>query len=320
MPGSHRITGAYDQNGQPIFKEAIQAYLTQFGEDDRRLEIIARDVRITLKGARLWWALGGGKVWARARRLPEPWFVSEGESTWGHPFASTLHRRRKRIAQIDRFRRTQRQKGHWFSVASITEWLARENGNIEPSPAKREIAYRRFATSLLDGEFDRDRSQVLCLHPDGPPIRLDANLLAGSIDLYGADYSEASVVVSGYLSHCWIPRDLYEQWCMLHGLRLHPQFDLTRSATSSPNGSTARPTEPPGPKPGRRPPLKTIVPEMAVQILADGLVLPGRGRRAALVRLINDKLAAKGQAYDDSSVRKALGDVISQWERTNPGQ
>ncbi len=78
--------------------------------------------------------------------------------------------------------------------------------------------------------------------------------------------------------------------------------------------------EPTGPKPGRRMPLKTMIPALMAEIFRDGSIPPGRGRRAFLIKAIGEKLLALGHSFDANSIGKALDDAKEAWGQDNPGK
>jgi hypothetical protein len=228
----------FDQNDRVVLVDDLLEYLADVGDSDGARLILAHDIRLSLTGLNFWWRVRGGRDWARARGLPEPWFVGAQGSRWGHPFESMRERAKLGVKRNDRFRRTQRTVGRWFSIADIADWLARDGGGVMPDPARRAYIYRSISKSLLDGEFDgvtRDRSltKVLWLSPNAPPQRLSAAILSGAIEIYGADYGENSIVVAAYLAHSSLPRALYYRWSNVHGYPLLPLFEITRSGDDS---------------------------------------------------------------------------------------
>jgi hypothetical protein len=323
-PSSPILRETFDQNDRVVLVDDLLAYLTGVGDSDGSRLILARDVRLSLTGLNFWWWVRGGKDWARGRGLPVPWFVGAQGSQWGHPFQAMRERAELGQKRNDRFRRKQRVSGRWFGFAEIADWLARDSGGVMPDPGRRAYIYQLISRSLLDGEFDsvtRDRSltKVLWLSPVASPQRLSAEILSGAVEAYGADYGEDAIVVTAYLGRSWLPRDLYHRWSILCGFPLLPLFEMTdRAMTACATRDTPR-SKPPGPKPGRSGPLKTLVPELVAQVLTTGSIPLGRGRRERVIEAISALPGIKG-FYSASGIAKALGDAIQEWERLNPGK
>jgi hypothetical protein len=73
-------------------------------------------------------------------------------------------------------------------------------------------------------------------------------------------------------------------------------------------------SDPPGPKPGGRLPLKVIAAEAAETILKTGCVQIVRGWRKALIGLVLAELRKRGYDYEESGIRKAIRPMLDAWE------
>ena len=124
--------------------------------------------------------------------------------------------------RIRRFEEEQRRKREWISFVEIAEWYSglEVPTNPKKAAAAAEQAYRMLQTDLLAGLFEEGgRSRVLFRFPG-------VNFTAGKMTrqrLQGAiDDDPDGNYVRLLLSHCWLPRDLFERWCARHHLPKSP--------------------------------------------------------------------------------------------------
>ena len=124
--------------------------------------------------------------------------------------------------RIRRFEEEQRRKREWISFVEIAEWYSglEVPTNPKKAAAAAEQAYRMLQTDLLAGLFEeRGRSRVLFRFPgvDFTHGKMTRQRLQGAID-NDPDGEHVRLL----LSHCWLPRDLFERWCARHHLPKSP--------------------------------------------------------------------------------------------------
>jgi hypothetical protein len=128
--------------------------------------------------------------------------------------------RQWRIGRIERFKERQRDTGEWINFAEIAEWCSKEDQSIVPSEQKRAAAFDTLTSDLLAGEFEENgRSRVLYLHPAVARARMGREWLKDVID-YNWDGNNGR---SAYLTHCWMPRRLFDHWLARHRLPESPR-------------------------------------------------------------------------------------------------
>ena len=124
--------------------------------------------------------------------------------------------------RIRRFEEEQRRKREWISFVEIAEWYSglEVPTNPKKAAAAAEQAYRMLQTDLLAGLFEeRGRSRVLFRFPgvDFTHGKMTRQRLQDAID-NDPDGEHVRLL----LSHCWLPRDLFERWCARHHLPKSP--------------------------------------------------------------------------------------------------
>jgi hypothetical protein len=125
-----------------------------------------------------------------------------------------------RANRIERFTARQRLIREWINFAEIAEWCSKEDGSIVPNEQKRAAAFDVLQTDLLAGEFeDSGRSRVLFLFSGVTKAKMTRASLKDAIE-YDYDGKHGR----SYAAHCWIPRDMAEQWFERHRLPLPPWF------------------------------------------------------------------------------------------------
>jgi hypothetical protein len=113
-----------------------------------------------------------------------------------------------RARRIERFRQRQRKLSEWVCFADISDWCARTTGDIKPDEERRILTYQELRKSLTIGEFEQaGRSRVLFLSP----ATSIAKMTRERFDLIATVF-DGETLNSEYLSCCWIPRDLCQQW------------------------------------------------------------------------------------------------------------
>ena len=124
--------------------------------------------------------------------------------------------RQWRIARINRFTEKQRRTREWINFAEIAEWCSKEDQSILSNKEKSAAAFDTLASDLLAGEFEENgRSRVLYLHPATARARMTREWLQDAIDHnYEGQRGRAQ-----YLSHCWMPRRLFDRWLVKHRLQ-----------------------------------------------------------------------------------------------------
>src|SRR5262245_45672527 len=125
--------------------------------------------------------------------------------------------RRWRTARIERFTKIQRDKREWINFAEIAE-------DCEESGIARETAYDKLLHDFLVGDFEQNGvSQIMYLHPYTSKTRMTREWLIGLLEFKNAD---RATIISQYLAHCWIPRNLFDQWLAKHHMQAYPpQFE-----------------------------------------------------------------------------------------------
>jgi hypothetical protein len=138
--------------------------------------------------------------------------------------------RRWRSSRIERFTERQLWVREWINFAEIAEWCSEEDLSILPNPQKRAGAFDRLASDLLAGEFEENgRSRVLYLHSATTKARMTRVSTKEAIDNnYDGDLGR-----SQYLSHCWIPRTLFDRWLAKHRLETSPARFRARRGESA---------------------------------------------------------------------------------------
>jgi hypothetical protein len=216
-------------------------------------------------------------------------------------------------------------------------WAEGESGRLDPG--WQDEVLQKLVTALWRGEFPPDAlfhpmipaesfslgyvSRELLRPNESLPgrYRLTSSYQVGlppapqayeylatkSLAEYGGTF------VGDYLKPLMVRLEVLRSWARRQGYRV-PFLEATASA----NDRLA--PEPPGRKLGKRLPLKSIAPTMVPRILETGGIPPGRGRLTGVTNAIREQLLAQGFTYDDSSIRKAIGDLIKKWEHDNPGK
>ncbi len=139
-----------------------------------------------------------------------------------------------RAGWIARFTERQRVIRKWINFAEIAEWCSKDDQSIVPKKEKRKAVFDAL-TDLLAGEFEENgRSLVLYLNPEITKFRMNRESIQEVIT-YDYDGDEGR---SQYLSHCWIPRRLFEQWRIKHRQPESPHFQPCRGKFSSANKET----------------------------------------------------------------------------------
>jgi hypothetical protein len=127
--------------------------------------------------------------------------------------------RQWRAERIRRFTEKQRHTRDWINFAEIAEWCSKEDQSILPNSEKSAAAYETLASDLLAGDFDENgSSHVLYLHPLTIKTRMTREWLRDAID-YNYDHVRGR---SEYLTHCWMPRRMFERWLAKHRLAESP--------------------------------------------------------------------------------------------------
>jgi len=141
--------------------------------------------------------------------------------------------------RIRRFEEEQRRKREWISFVEIAEWYSDLRGPVSPEKAAalREQALSMLKSDLLAGLFEEGgRSRVLFRFPGVGFThgKMTRQRLQDAID-NDPDGEHIRLL----LSHCWLPRDLFERWCARHHLPKSPsRFQPQESHPVSP--ATAR--------------------------------------------------------------------------------
>jgi hypothetical protein len=152
--------------------------------------------------------------------------------------------------RIRRFEEVQRRKREWIPFAEIAEWYSDLRGPVSPEKAAdlREQALSMLKSDLLARLFEEGgRSRVLFRYPgvDFTRGKMTRQRLQEAID------DDPNVEhVRLLLSHCWLPRDLFERWCAWHHLpKSPPRFEPTKGKhvtqssgeSEAPSPATRRP-------------------------------------------------------------------------------
>jgi hypothetical protein len=92
-----------------------------------------------------------------------------------------------------------------------------------PNEVARETAYEKLLADLLVGDFEEHGvSQIMYLHPYTSKTRMTREWLIGLLEFKNA---ERATIISQYLAHCWIPRNLFDQWLAKHRMQYPPRFE-----------------------------------------------------------------------------------------------
>jgi len=132
--------------------------------------------------------------------------------------------------RIRRFEEDQRRKHDWISFVKIAEWYSELGGPVSPKKAAalREQAYRMLESDLLPRRFEEGGpSQVLFLFPgvDWTHGKMTSQRYQDAIH-YNLDLEHGRSL----LRHCWLPRNLFKQWCAWHDLPTSaPRFKPQKS-------------------------------------------------------------------------------------------
>ncbi|HEY8162620.1 MAG TPA: hypothetical protein VIF34_10190 [Methylocystis sp.] len=129
--------------------------------------------------------------------------------------------RRKRI---DGFALRQEDKRKFVSVAKLIEFHATEQRGIDIDEGRRRRAYEHFATAALNGFFERrtnagTKTQILLLSEHAPAMRLSRERL-----LLLSKCFDPEVLISAYLSCCWLESDDALRWCISTKMAEAPNF------------------------------------------------------------------------------------------------
>src|SRR6516225_7831074 len=124
--------------------------------------------------------------------------------------------------RIRRFKEDQWRKREWINFVEIAEWYSDLRGPVSPKKAAalREQAHSMLKSDLLARLFEEGgRSRVLFRLPG-------VNFTAGKMTRQrlqdAIDNDPDGEHVRLLLSHCWLPRDLFERWCARHHLPKSP--------------------------------------------------------------------------------------------------
>ena len=113
-----------------------------------------------------------------------------------------------RARRIEQFKQKQRKLFDWVCFADIADWCARITGDIKPDEERRTLTYSELRKSLTVGDFEQaGRSRVMFLNP----ATTMAKMTRDRFDLITRAF-DGQILNTEYLSCCWIPRDLCQQW------------------------------------------------------------------------------------------------------------
>jgi hypothetical protein len=145
--------------------------------------------------------------------------MSKKDHDFGDIDASWQASQRKEV-QIERFRRSQRQKRDWINFAEIADWFTDLAGPQKSTESTRADVYRLLQQDILEGDFEEDgRSTVRLLH-----ARLNQRIQSEYVRSFLETFNEITLQ-SNVLPYCWIPRRLFQQWCAKHHLPVSsPRF------------------------------------------------------------------------------------------------
>jgi hypothetical protein len=213
-----------------------------------------------------------------------------------------------RKKRIRRFAERQRRTREWINFAEIADWCARENGSIKPDEERRSIAYAMLGASLRAGEFERSgRTRVLFLSPSTSMAKITRETFETIVAA-----NDDEILVSAYLAHCWVPRDICREWFgrqrlpwplvfdPVSGEEVADQAPKVPSAVSVPKTTIGR-------KRGRKP---YVLKRVMLQMRDD--IKHGRSTLAQLQDTLEKNLAANYGASRDT-VRKARSAVVSEF-------
>src|SRR6516164_2738716 len=124
--------------------------------------------------------------------------------------------------RIRRFKEDQWRKRNWIKFTEIAEWYSDLRGPVSPEKAAalREQAHSMLKSGLLARLFEEGGPpRVLFRFPgvDFTRGKMTSQRLQDAID-----NDPDGEYVRLLLSHCWLPRDLFERWCARHHLPKSP--------------------------------------------------------------------------------------------------
>ena len=124
--------------------------------------------------------------------------------------------------RIRRFEEEQRRKREWISFVEIAEWYSDLRGPVTPenAAALREQARSMLKSDSLARLFEEGgRPRVLFRFPG---VNFTAGKMTHQRLQDAIDNDPDGEHVRLLLSHCWLPRDLFERWCARHHLPKSP--------------------------------------------------------------------------------------------------
>ena len=153
-----------------------------------------------------------------------------------------------RARRIERFTQRQRKLSDWVCFADVADWCARITGDIKPDEERRTLTYSELRKSLTVGDFEQaGRSRVMFLNP----ATTMAKMTRVRFDLITRAF-DGQTLNTEYLSCCWIPRDLCQQW--FDSRRLPTPRWLVRTQASTVPRTQAQPKYPWTKAPDAHPP------------------------------------------------------------------
>jgi hypothetical protein len=148
--------------------------------------------------------------------------------------------------QIKQFEDKQRRKREYINVAEIVEWYS-ELGGSGPDEARREEAWRIIEHDVLIGVFVHGgQSEVLFRCPGVSWVhgKMTPLWLKDAID-HDWDGEHGRY----YLRHCWLRREIFQDWCARHCLPTSaPRFQQLLAPTGCIPERQAAKRLPPMPK------------------------------------------------------------------------
>jgi len=205
------------------------------------------------------------------------------------------HARQRRADRIKRFTECQRHIRGWINFAEIADWYADVRRNTTSRVDGRIEALELLKAAFLAGDFvEGGRSRVLYLHQATPKAKLRPDELQTAIDL-----RDDQIVLSEYLSHCWVPRDMFGRWLKKHCLEESPaRFQPLTEESRKP-----RETSPPK----RGAPLRNYIAEKVLpRMFPSGVPPRAKLSDKNLVHLVQEELAKEDiRASGDTILRAA---------------
>jgi hypothetical protein len=237
-----------------------------------------------------------------------------------------IDREQRRRNRIMRFVERQLTVREWIAFVDLADWCAQSTtaAGIDEEKKAKDLAYRRLADAIINGEFERDgRSKILYLDTLVPRCRLTIGQFRIAFGARATPpYPPPPLAV---LNCCWLPRELAQKWLESHGYRWPEHFE----PASSHAPPLANVVKAPGPlassrtkhyPPTRERPFWPAARDVAREWLTEnGCPAPNDGNQAALEKHVTEWVENRGYEASESAIRRHVVRWIKEFRQELEG-